>query len=74
VVAKHFISDRALNIFVALDTTKEINELGMLAENLGKIPPNTALMIITDGVNRHEVYLSSSLTQNATIRLRRKKR
>jgi hypothetical protein len=74
VVAKHYINDRALNVFLALDSTKEINELGMLAENLGKIPPNTALMIITDGVNRHEVYLSSSLTQNATVRLRRKKR
>ena len=74
VVAKHYINDRALNIFLALDSTKEINELGMLAENLGKIPPNTALMIITDGVNRHEVYLSSSLTQNATVRLRKKKR
>jgi hypothetical protein len=74
VVAKHYINDRALNIFLALDSTREINELGMLAENLGKIPPNTALMIITDGVNRHEIYLSSSLTQNATVRLRKKKK
>jgi hypothetical protein len=73
VLVKHFINDRALNIYLALDSTKEINELGMLAENLGKIPPNTALMIITDGINRHEIYLSSSLTQNATIRLRKKK-
>jgi hypothetical protein len=74
VLAKHVLNDRALNIFLALDSNKEINELGMLAENLGKIPPNTALMVIIDGVNRHEVYLSSSLTQNANIRLKRKKR
>ena len=73
VLAKHVLNDRALNIFLALDSTKEVNEIGMLAENLGRIPPNTALMVITDGVNRHEVYLSSSLTQNATIRLRKKK-
>jgi hypothetical protein len=44
----------------------------MFAENLGKFPPNTALMIFFDGEKRHEVYLSSSLTQNATVRIRRK--
>lgn len=73
VLVKHVLNDRALNLFLALDSTKEINELGMLAENLGRIPPNTALMVISDGVNRHEIFLSSSLTQNATVRLRRKK-
>jgi hypothetical protein len=67
------ITDRALNIYLALDSTKEVNEISMLAENLGKYPPNTALMIVTDGINRYEVYLSSSLTQNATVRLKRKK-
>ncbi|RYF96829.1 MAG: hypothetical protein EOO02_21600, partial [Chitinophagaceae bacterium] len=64
VMAKHILNDRALNIYLALDSTKEVNELGMFAENLGRIPPNTALMVITDGKNRYEVYLSSSLTQN----------
>jgi hypothetical protein len=74
VLAKQVLNDRALNIFLELDSTKDVNELSMFAENLGRIPPNTALMVITDGVNRHEVYLSSSLTQNATVRLRKKKR
>ncbi|RYY28907.1 MAG: hypothetical protein EOO04_07910 [Chitinophagaceae bacterium] len=74
VLAKHFINDRALNIFLALDSTKDINELGMFADNLGKIPPNTALMVITDGINRYEVYMSASLTQNSTVRLKRKKK
>jgi putative heme iron utilization protein len=45
----------------------------MFAENLGKYPPNTALMVITDGKNRYEIFMSSSLTENATIQLRRKK-
>jgi hypothetical protein len=47
--------------------------VSMLAENLGSIPPNTALMIVTDGKNRYEVFLSSSLTENATVELRRKR-
>jgi putative heme iron utilization protein len=45
----------------------------MFAENLGRIPPNTALMVITDGKNRYQVFLSSSLTENATIQLKRKR-
>ncbi len=63
---------RGLNLYVKLDTTKNVNEISMFAENLGKYPPNTALMIIFDGEKRNEVYLSSSLTQNATVRIRRK--
>jgi hypothetical protein len=31
-------------------------------------------MIVTDGKNRYEVFLSSSLTENATVELRRKKK
>jgi hypothetical protein len=67
------LSARALNIYLTLDSNKAVNELSMFAENLGKYPPNTALMLVTDGINRYEVYLSSSFTQNASIRLKRKR-
>ena len=43
------------------------NELVLFADNLGNIPPNTALMIITDGTARHEVRLSADLKNNASI-------
>ena len=68
------LTARAINIFIQLDSTKEVNELSMFAENLGSIPPNTALMIVSDGINRYEVFMSSSLTQNSTVRLKRKKK
>lgn len=74
VLVKKELDARALNVYLALDSTKEFNEISMLAENLGKFPPNTALMIVSDGINRYEVYLSSSLTQNAGVRLKRKKK
>ncbi|MBL0129845.1 MAG: hypothetical protein IPP43_00920 [Chitinophagaceae bacterium] len=45
----------------------------MFAENLGLIPPNTALMVMHDGKKRYEIRLSSSLEKNATIRIKRKK-
>ncbi|MGZ5135157.1 MAG: hypothetical protein ACXWCG_08405 [Flavitalea sp.] len=74
VLANQELSSRSLNIYLALDTLFEINEISMFADNLGRIPPNTALMIISDGTNRHEIYLSSSLTQNGAVRLKRKKK
>jgi hypothetical protein len=73
-VAHQLLSARAINMYVKLDSTKEINEIGMFAENLGSIPPNTALMVLTDGVNRYEVYMSSSLTLNSTVKVRRKRK
>ncbi|MBS1753332.1 MAG: N-acetylmuramoyl-L-alanine amidase [Ferruginibacter sp.] len=44
------------------------NELVLYADNLGNIPPNTALMVITDGTERHEVRLSADLKNNASVR------
>lgn len=73
VLIKQAITERALTVYLALDSSKEVNEVSMLAENLGKYPPNTALMVVTDGIHRYDVYLSSSLTQNASVRLIRKK-
>jgi hypothetical protein len=73
VLVKQELTARALNIYLTLDSTKLVNEITMFAENLGKYPPNTALMLVTDGITRHEIYLSSSLTQNAAVRIRRKK-
>ncbi|HMI59725.1 MAG TPA: hypothetical protein VK518_02425 [Puia sp.] len=67
------LAAKAFNVYLHLDSTRDVNEVSMFAENLGRIPPNTALMVLTDGKNRYEVYMSSSLTENATIRLRKKK-
>jgi len=67
------LTERGIVVYAVLDSTKPYNEISMFAENLGTIAPNTALMVITDGVNRYEIFLSSSLTQNSTIRIRRRK-
>jgi hypothetical protein len=44
----------------------------MFADNLGSIPPNTALMLVNDGKNRFDIRLSSNLQKSATVRIRRK--
>jgi hypothetical protein len=41
----------------------------MVAENLGSIPPNTAILIITAGKNRHSLSLSSSEVKSARVRI-----
>jgi hypothetical protein len=68
------LSTRSLHFNIKLDPSKELNELSMFADNLGSIPPNTALMIISDGEKKHEVRLSSNLEKNAMIRIKRKKK
>jgi hypothetical protein len=73
VVVDQELTAAALNIYIKLDSTLDVNEVSMYAQNLGRYPPNTALMVINDGKTRHEIYLSSSLTQNAVVRLRRKR-
>jgi len=67
VVANKSLTDKAYSFTVDLVEGKT-NELVLFANNLGSIPPNTALMIITDGTNRYEVRLSADLKSNASIR------
>ena len=43
-------------------------EMIMVGENLGSIPPNTALMIVNDGEKRYQVYLTSDNKKNAMVR------
>jgi hypothetical protein len=50
-----------------------LNELVMVAENLGSIPPNTSLMIALVGQQRYEARLESTEQSSAMIRLRRER-
>ncbi len=67
------LTHKSIRINLKLDTLSAVNELSMFAENLGLIPPNTALMVIEDGVNRFELRISSNMEKNATVRIKRKK-
>jgi hypothetical protein len=72
VIVHQELTARAVNMYLTLDNSKDVNEVSLFAENLGKIPPNTALMVVTDGISRFEVFLSSTYTQNATVRIRKR--
>jgi N-acetylmuramoyl-L-alanine amidase len=67
IVSKKALSTNPLSLNLIIEPGKP-NELVLFAENLGNIPPNTALMIINDGTTRHEVRLSSDLKNNAEVK------
>ncbi len=67
------LTTRSVHFDIPLDSTKDVNEITMFADNLGSIPPNTALMIVNDGKKRYEIRLTSNLEKSATIKLKRKK-
>jgi hypothetical protein len=61
------LTDRPLTIhFNAFPNA--VYELVMYADNLGTIPPNTALLMVTSGSEKYEAFLSSSEQTSATIR------
>jgi hypothetical protein len=45
-------------------------ELMMYADNLGRIPPNTSLMVITAGRKQYQLHLSSSEQKSAVVRFK----
>jgi hypothetical protein len=67
------LTEKAFTIKLAVATLQESNELAMVAENLGSIPPNTSLMVaIVDG-KRYETRLESTEQSSAVIRFVRQK-
>jgi len=62
------LSDKPITLTINVDKDKTVNELVMYAENLGSIPPNTALMVVYDGPNRYEIRITSDLQKSGAIR------
>jgi hypothetical protein len=67
------LTDKPYTLRLAVADLRESNELVMVAENLGSIPPNTSLMVaIVDG-QRYETRLESTEQTSAAIRFIRKR-
>jgi hypothetical protein len=63
------LTGQAHVIKLAVSELKEKNELTMVAENLGRIPPNTSYMEALVGEQRYSTYLASNEGSSAMIRL-----
>lgn len=63
------LTAKAHTIKLAVTDLQESNELVMVAENLGRIPPNTSYMVALVGEKRYEANLQSTEETSALIRL-----
>lgn len=74
VLSKKRLSAAALSVNLKMDESNSEHELVMVAENLGRIPPNTSLMIVTAGDKRFEVRITSTEQKNAMVKFKYVKR
>jgi len=68
VLSHQKLSAKPVTLFFNIDLENTFQEIEMVAENLGSIPPNTALLIITAGEKRYRLFLSSTETKSARVR------
>lgn len=67
IVSKARLSQNPITFQVKVDAAQPYHELIMVANNLGSIPPNTSVMIVTAGEQRYKVFISSSEQKNAKV-------
>ena len=61
------LSEKPVRVKIKVNKEHPHHEVIMVADNLGSIPPNTSLMIITANTKRYEIFISSSEQKNAKI-------
>jgi hypothetical protein len=61
------LSQKPITITIDVDASQPHHEIIMVADNLGTIPPNTSVMIITTATNRYELFISSNEQKNAKV-------
>lgn len=73
-VSNKGLSTVPISLTVKLDEANPEHTLVMVAENMGRIPPNTSLMIVQDGDKRYQVGITSTEQKNAMVRFRYQKK
>lgn len=67
IVSHQKLSAVPVKIELDVSDSNKTYELVMFAENLGSIPPNTALVVVTAGKKRYELHSSANLNENAKL-------
>lgn len=68
VITHQKLSTQAITAFIKVDLNNTFQEVEMVAENLGSIPPNTAMLVVTAGDKRYQLFLSSTTEKSARVR------
>jgi hypothetical protein len=72
-MAKQGLKASAIRKTIYVQPGSEEVTLVLYAENLGKYPPNTGLLVVHDGEDTYQIRFSADLQQNASVVFRRKK-
>jgi len=67
-LSHQILTAKPITTYVKIDPQNTLQEIEMVAENLGSIPPNTAILIITAGKKRYRLFLTSTETKSAMVR------
>ena len=67
VISKQMITAKPTTFYISLSEDKHFDKIKLIAENLGSIPPNTALMVITTRKKKYDVFLSSTYEKSAVV-------
>lgn len=68
VLSKQRLTTSPLVVNIKMDDDDAEHEIVMVADNLGRIPPNTSLMLVNAGDKRYEVRITSTEQKNAVVR------
>lgn len=61
------LSYAPITLNLRLNTDYPTHEIITVANNLGDVPPNTALMVVTAGKKRYEIFITSDENRNAKV-------
>lgn len=68
-VAHQRLGIKPVTVEVKVDLTHREQEVTMIAENLGTISPNTAMLIISAGDKKYRLFLASDKQKSAQVRI-----
>ncbi|HZJ59212.1 MAG TPA: hypothetical protein VFD24_03015 [Chitinophagaceae bacterium] len=73
ILSRQGLTDKAIRKTIATSEIGDSSKLVLYAENLGRIPPNSGLLILQDGNERYQIRFSGDLQKNAAVILRRRR-
>jgi hypothetical protein len=66
-ISKARLSDLPITVKIPVEPSDKPHQLVMVAENLGDIPPNTSLLVVSDGEKKYEERIISNEQKNVVI-------
>ncbi len=63
------VTKKPFKFTIRINRNIAVNEIILYANNLGTIPPNTSLLSINDGLQRHKILIESTLQKSVALYL-----